>query len=168
MNKFALVSCEHQASSFEQPEDCSSLLTRRSRLQELASRLTEVRTLANFVRTFELNSNISSHDWHVQPSCQRPKSLPPERSASVRKKPTRTSLSPPHIEFFRPRNLSKISFCPRKCQPGDFTGFSQRAASCKQIRLARRPRLKARSFRAAKRIFPPAPVPNFGTSRDGR
>jgi hypothetical protein len=35
---------------------------------------TEVWTLANFVRTFELNSNISSHDWHVQPSCQRPKS----------------------------------------------------------------------------------------------
>jgi hypothetical protein len=30
------------------------------------------RAMANFVRTFELNSNISSHDWHVQPSCQRP------------------------------------------------------------------------------------------------
>jgi len=46
-------------------------IARRSRLAARGYKnspaSTEVKPLANFVRSFELNSNNSSHDWHVQP-----------------------------------------------------------------------------------------------------
>jgi len=80
--------------------------------------------LANFVRTFGLNPNIytpsqtevcfgdpvspfpetqESHDWHVQPSCQRP-------NRNLRLSGAFQS-SRIHKESSRPRNLLKISFC---------------------------------------------------------
>jgi hypothetical protein len=68
--------------------------------------LTEVRTLANFVRTFELNSNTSSHDWHVQPSCQRPNSPPPERRVFS---PERSMKNPSVLETLQKYRLCRES-----------------------------------------------------------
>ena len=44
--------------------------------------------MAYFVRSLELVLETSSHDWHVQPSCQRTDPLPPERALSVQSRDT--------------------------------------------------------------------------------
>src|SRR6202042_2440825 len=66
----------------------------------------------------DLCPNPFSHDWHVQPSCQRPNRLPPERRAFSSRR-TRflraTPIScgkPSKLESGRPRNPSNISFAP--------------------------------------------------------
>jgi len=49
------------------------------------------------VRSLGFQPEPSSHDWHVQPSCQRTESLPPERALSVQCRDT-TSASLPVLE----------------------------------------------------------------------
>jgi len=39
------------------------------------------RRVAYLVRSLELVLELSSHDWHVQPYCQRPNRFPPEGRA---------------------------------------------------------------------------------------
>ncbi len=57
----------------------------------------------------DLCPNPFSHDWHVQPSCQRPNRLPPERRA-FRSRRTRFFLGEPNkSESGCPRNPSTIS-----------------------------------------------------------
>jgi hypothetical protein len=55
------------------------------------------------VRSLGFEPESSSHDWHVQPSCQRPNRLPPERRAFSpgRAKPCQSSK-------LLERNLSKL------------------------------------------------------------
>src|ERR1700688_540309 len=52
----------------------------------------------------DLCPNPFSHDWHVQPSCQRPNRLPPERRAFSSRRTHYKS------ESGCPRNLLNISF----------------------------------------------------------
>jgi len=40
------------------------------------------------VRSLGFEPEPSSHDWHVQPSCQRTDPLPPERALSVQSRDT--------------------------------------------------------------------------------
>jgi hypothetical protein len=44
------------------------------------------------VRSLGFQPEPSSHDWHVQPSCQRTDPLPPERALSVQCRNTRVRL----------------------------------------------------------------------------
>src|ERR1700686_5367309 len=61
----------------------------------------------------DLCPNPFSHDWHVQPSCQRPNRLPPERRAFSPGEPA-TRANPTVLETFqtyRPREtLSTCTF----------------------------------------------------------
>ena len=59
----------------------------------------------------DLCPNPFSHDWHVQPSCQRPNRLPPERRA-FRSRRTRLCGRTHKSESGCPRNPSNISFAP--------------------------------------------------------
>ena len=53
---------------------------------------------------------LFSHDWHVQPNCQRPNRLPPERRAfSPGKSLAMRARRPHHTRFDCPRNLVKLS-----------------------------------------------------------
>jgi hypothetical protein len=53
---------------------------------------------------------LFSHDWHVQPNCQRPNRLPPERRAfSPGKSLGMRASRPHHTRFDCPRNLVKLS-----------------------------------------------------------
>jgi hypothetical protein len=45
------------------------------------------------VRSLGFQPEPSSHDWHVQPSCQRTDPLPPERALSVQSRPALTRAS---------------------------------------------------------------------------
>ena len=58
---------------------------------------------------------LFSHDWHVQPNCQRPNRLPPERRAfSPGKSLGMRARRPHHTRFDCPRNLVKLS---SRCSP---------------------------------------------------
>jgi hypothetical protein len=73
-----------------------------------------------------LRPSHSSHDWHVQPYCQRPNRLPPERRAfsPERIHSRRANLSPHYRnDFVCPRNLLNLSRCVAACQPAVPTGF---------------------------------------------
>jgi hypothetical protein len=69
----------------------------------------------------DLCPNPLSHDWHVQPSCQRPNRLPPERRAFRSRRIRYKS------ESGCPRNLTNIQCgwesCNR-CIPQNFHAFS--------------------------------------------
>ncbi len=74
-----------------------------------------------------------SHDWHVQPSCQRPNRFPPERRVfspegspvqlSSLRSTGRVRDPPPHKDFLCPRNLIKLLALLLACQPIVPTGF---------------------------------------------
>src|SRR5580704_8110179 len=65
----------------------------------------------------DLCPNPFSHDWHVQPSCQRPNRIPPKRR----------EFSPEqghtNVPTACPRNLSNIQGAAKHCQPQHPTGF---------------------------------------------
>ena len=74
-----------------------------------------------------------SHDWHVQPSCQRPNRFPPERRVfspegshvqlSSLRSTGRVRDPSPHKKFLCPRNLIKLLALLLACQPIVPTGF---------------------------------------------
>ena len=74
-----------------------------------------------------------SHDWHVQPSCQRPNRFPPERRVfspegsdvqlSSLRSTGRVRDPAPHKKLLRPRNLIKLLAPLLACQPIAPTGF---------------------------------------------
>ena len=100
------------------------------------------------VRSLGFQPEPSSHDWHVQPSCQRTESLPPERALSVQCRNTqvRFCLSSKLVQTTRlARPLStrcdhRISTCFP--QPRSLTTLFQRS-----------------SKHATKRISHTAPMP---------
>jgi len=69
------------------------------------------------VRSLGFQPEPSSHDWHVQPSCQRTEPLPPERALSVQYRNTHKCISA------CPRNLYKLRVLRGHCQPIAITGF---------------------------------------------
>jgi len=69
------------------------------------------------VRSLGFEPESSSHDWHVQPSCQRTEPLPPERALSVQYRNTHKCISA------CPRNLYKLRVLRGHCQPIAITGF---------------------------------------------
>jgi hypothetical protein len=60
----------------------------------------------------DLCPNPFSHDWHVQPSCQRPNRLPPERRAFSSRRTRFLGANPNKSVSGCPRNPSNISFAP--------------------------------------------------------
>ena len=74
-----------------------------------------------------------SHDWHVQPSCQRPNRFPPERRVfspegsyvqlSSLRSTGRVRDPSPHKKLLCPRNLIKLLALLLACQPIVPTGF---------------------------------------------
>ena len=68
------------------------------------------------MRSSGLRPEQFSHDWHVQPSCQRPNRSPPERCASVQPEPHQCVSG-------CPRNSFKLQVPPSNCQPVVPTGF---------------------------------------------
>ena len=74
-----------------------------------------------------------SHDWHVQPSCQRPNRFPPERRVfspegsdvqlSSLRSTGRVRDPSPHKKLLCPRNLIKLLALLLACQPIAPTGF---------------------------------------------
>ena len=74
-----------------------------------------------------------SHDWHVQPSCQRPNRFPPERRVfspegsdvqlSSLRSTGRVRNPSPHKKLLCPRNLIKLLALLLACQPIVPTGF---------------------------------------------
>jgi hypothetical protein len=114
------------------------------------------------VRSLGLAPEPSSHDWHVQPSCQRTDPLPPERALSVQSRDTqvRPCLSSKLVQTTRPaRPLStrwnhRIStYFPQRglCGAGSLTPSGQ--AQLDSLKLNRS------SGHATKRISRTAPVP---------
>jgi len=111
------------------------------------------------VRSLGFQPEPSSHDWHVQPSCQRTDPLPPERALSVQSRITeaRARRSRPHKPAC-PRNLYKLRVLRVHCQPMAGTGyppvFHSRMGST-GLRgtgsLTRSGRAKARRFRSLDR-----------------
>ena len=77
-------------------------------------------TVVYLVRSFELMLESVSHDWHVQPSCQRPNRGPPERcefspGESARKQIRLSSKLDKHTV----RRISRQSSLPTEF-PDDF------------------------------------------------
>ena len=76
--------------------------------------------VAHLVRSFRLMPESISHDWHVQPSCQRPSRQPPERgvqSSSESGPCLRSGGQPRRLSLHEsdcPRNLTNIP-CGAKC-----------------------------------------------------
>ena len=123
--------------------------------QRLASHQDGGPALANFVRSFELNSNITPHRRLLRSLGLKAQGLPRSapgtphlrltgntgisrlaRSTKLSKTESRFRLSgafsvrlESRYESSRPRNLLKISFCLRRCQSPDFTGFAQEAST---------------------------------------
>ena len=98
------------------------------------------------VRSLGLMPESVSHDWHVQPSCQRPNRGPPKRREfSPGGNSGMRARCPHHKETDCPRNLTSIRWCAKSCQSAHPTGFpddfhnwtvlgsaSRRAAQTKQ------------------------------------
>jgi hypothetical protein len=103
------------------------------------------------VRSLGFQPEPSSHDWHVQPSCQRTEPLPPERALSVQSRNTqvRLCLSSKLVQTTRPaRPLST------RCDHRIFTCFPQ-PRSFITLQLT----LKRSSAHATNRISHSAPMP---------
>ena len=89
---------------------------------QLPAPLRAGRIVVYLVRSFEFILESVSHDWHVQPSCQRPNRGPPERRA----------FSPGEFYFMWanpqnksdcPRNPTNIPCGAKPCQRSVATGF---------------------------------------------
>jgi hypothetical protein len=77
----------------------------------------------------DLCPNPLSHDWHVQPSCQRPNRLPPERRAFSPGRPARMRIrlsSKPFNHIVR----------AKPCQPAHSTAFPRDFHMKKRFRTA--------------------------------
>jgi hypothetical protein len=117
--------------------------------------------LANFVRSSDLTQAFPLTTGTFNQVVKDRNRSPPERRA----------FSPAGSinESCRPRNLLKISFCLRASQLPDCTGFPHQIRRSSLV--IRRPQIPVwpttngerptTAFRAAKRIFLPAPAPNL-------
>jgi len=120
------------------------------------------------VRSLGFQPEPSSHDWHVQPSCQRTEPLPPERALSVQSRDTqvRPCLSSKLVQTTRlPRRLSthcdhRISTCfPQPGSAPKLLSFRTASAVRNLLALCRT---------RDKTHLPHRTHAHFGTSRGGR
>jgi hypothetical protein len=98
----------------------------------------------------DLCPNPFSHDWHVQPSCQRPNRLPPERRAFRSRRIRYKSKSG------CPRNLANISCGVEPCQSAHRTEFPRDFHTGKDWRRTEEPNIPALGFG----------LPAFGSARN--
>ena len=66
---------------------------------------------------------IQSHDWHVQPSCQRPNRTPPERRASVQADSENRRERQSLLRIRLSSKPYQVTVLPLRCQPIGPTGF---------------------------------------------
>ena len=124
--------------------------------RQLASRLTEVRTLANFVRSSDLTQAFPLTTGTFNLIVKDRFAFPPERRVF--------SPSGSRNESSRPRNLLKISFYLRPSQSTECTGFpheirrSSLVVRRTQLRFGQRP---TTASSRSKTHLPPAPAPDF-------
>ncbi len=142
--------------------------------------------------TLGLEPEPSSHDWHVQPSCQRPNRFPPERRAfSPERKGSFARARRPRLHRIRLSSKPiQATRSPARCQPIVPTGFPpvfHNPGTSTDPRRDSRPRLSSRAkldpwscgatgvlarppltLRATERIFRHSKPCPFGTSRGGR
>jgi hypothetical protein len=99
-----------------------------------------------------LSPNFSSHDWHVQPSCQRPKTAcPPERSVFQSKaNPSDAAPEGTPGGLLCPRNPFKLTILPEACQFNGPTGFPHPRAPDQALGSIRA------AFSRQNRALPPA------------
>jgi len=118
--------------------------------------------LANFVRSFELNSNNSSHDWHVQPSCQRPIRISAWASR-YRSGRIQIWIQPSSKPF---KNIVLLCGLSIAWFHRISTSRSEsRATSCEQTKLGSLNAHRSLLFRSRTHL-PPAPAPeSFGFSQ---
>jgi hypothetical protein len=85
------------------------------------------------VRSLGFHPEPSSHDWHVQPSCQRTDPLPPERALSVQCRfagvgtgfnpSDQAKARPPQTQTCLSSKLVQTTRSRGHCQPVAITGF---------------------------------------------
>ena len=64
-----------------------------------------------------------THDWHVQPSCQRPNRLIRLSGAASVQRNLKVRADTRHSDSFCPRNLFTLPAAAQSCQPVALTGF---------------------------------------------
>ena len=69
------------------------------------------------VRSLGFQPEPSSHDWHVQPSCQRTDPLPPERALSVQSKLALTRPSRDHTNLPVLETCTNYASCAATVNP---------------------------------------------------
>ena len=69
------------------------------------------------VRSLGFQPEPSSHDWHVQPSCQRTDPLPPERALSVQSRPAFTRASRDHTNLPVLETCTNYASCATTVNP---------------------------------------------------
>ena len=110
------------------------------------------------MRSLGFQPEPSSHDWHVQPSCQRTDPLPPERALSVQSKSAVTRASRVYTNLPVLETCTNYAFGALTVNPllaQDIHLFSTTGeASRLFLRL-----LKRSCQHATKRIFHTAPMP---------
>jgi hypothetical protein len=125
--------------------------------RQLASRLTEVRTRANFVRSSDLTQAIPLTTGTFNLIVKDRLASPPERRVFS---PERTQN-----ESACPRNLLKISFCLRRSQLADCTGFPQKQHSAFSRQHSAKPTVVECRVLSAKCLFTQQNAPSFPLQR---
>ena len=69
------------------------------------------------VRSLGFQPEPSSHDWHVQPSCQRTDPLPPERALSVQSRLALTRASRDHTNLPVLETCTNYASCAATVNP---------------------------------------------------
>ena len=69
------------------------------------------------VRSLGFQPEPSSHDWHVQPSCQRTDPLPPERALSVQSRSMITRASRDHTNLPVLETCTNYASCATTVNP---------------------------------------------------
>jgi hypothetical protein len=87
------------------------------------------RRMAYLVRSLELVLELSSHDWHVQPYCQRPNRFPPEGCAFSPEQ-THTNANLSVLETFKTYRVQLASVNPLNSH--DFHVISTRGAATRR------------------------------------
>ena len=106
------------------------------------------------VRSLGFQPEPSSHDWHVQPSCQRTDPLPPERALSVQSKLALTRPSRDHTNLPVLETCTNYASCAATVNPllaQDIHPFSTAGELNHSIERS--------SLHATKRISHTAPMP---------
>ena len=129
------------------------------------------------VRSLGFQPEPSSHDWHVQPSCQRTDPLPPERALSVQSRCALSRASRDHTNLPVLETCTSYASCAGTVNPllaQDIHLFST-AGEClvsehghSETAPAVRNLLSGSRLRTRQNTSPTPHPCHFGTSRGGR